>query len=328
MIRGYLLSRRALFVFFLLVVFFFALVYFLYDLDMRPIAYSLVILTFIFCGYIAVDAVRFASKARVLENIQKNLSASSSDFPRPSGCIEEQYQRIIETLYAIIQRTCDELSGAHSEQMDYYTMWMHQIKVPISAMQMALESQDHPDPVMRQELFRVDQYVEMALAYVKMRQMASDLVIRPYRIDEIVRDSIRKYSPLFIYKKLHISAGGEKAQVCTDSKWLGFVFEQVLSNAVKYTQPGGTITVVYDEHALSVEDTGIGIRQEDMHRIFEKGYTGYNGRLDKRASGLGLYMAKRVADALSVNIRIKSTLGEGTKVRLVLPRRDEMDIGQ
>ena len=143
-------------------------------------------------------------------------------------------------------------------------------------------------------------------------------MLAPCRLDSAVKEQVRSHSIPFVYKGLSVSVNVSGQSIMTDKKWLGFIIEQLISNAVKYTNKGG-VTICGDAKTLSIEDTGIGIMPEDLPRIFEKGYTGYNGRIDDRSSGIGLYMAKRAADALSIRIGVESKLGKGTRFTLYFP---------
>jgi signal transduction histidine kinase len=250
----------------------------------------------------------------------EELTSDIKDMPQAENVIEEKYQTLIETLYQLLKDNILGIENVHSEQIEYYTMWVHQIKTPISAMRLALQSRKTADTnIIDQELFKIEQYVEMALQYIKIEQLSSDLVIREYSLKDIVYASVKKYATLFIYKKLSIDMGDFNVTVVTDSKWLSFILEQLLSNAIKYTNLGG-VRIYLKQEALVIEDTGIGIRAEDMARIFEKGYTGYNGRLDKKASGIGLYLVKKVADSLSIKVAVSSNTGVGTRVVLTFPK--------
>jgi signal transduction histidine kinase len=183
---------------------------------------------------------------------------------------------------------------------DYYTLWVHQIKTPISALQLLLEA--HPSEhtlSMKTELFKIEQYVEMALNYIRLESETSDLRFERQDIYELVKGSIRKYRTLFIEKGIKLNFEPFSLEVVTDAKWFAFCFEQVLSNALKYTN-GGEITIGTangndsdDSKRLVVADTGIGISPEDLPRVFERGFTGFNGRLDRKSTGLGLYLCKR-----------------------------------
>lgn len=171
------------------------------------------------------------------------------------------------------------------------------------------------------ELFRIEQYAEMALSYIRLESRESDFVIKEYNLDDIIRQAIHRYAPQFIRRKLRLVYEPTEVKVLTDEKWLLFILEQIISNAVKYT-PSGTVTIrVTEDKKLSVEDTGIGIAPEDLPRIFEKGFTGYNGRNDKKATGLGLNLCRKAAEHLNVGIAVESKPGVGSCFTLDLKER-------
>ena len=200
--------------------------------------------------------------------------------------------------------------------------WTHQIKTPIAAMRLLLQEEETPvSREMQGELFQVEQYVQMALQYLRMERMNTDLVFAKQELDALIHQAVRKYAPLFIRRKIALQYEDVHCQILTDEKWLEFVIEQILSNAIKYTA-GGTISVYLEEESeqetkeLVIEDTGIGIAPEDLPRIFEKGYTGYNGHADKHSTGIGLYLCRKIMRKLSHEITIESEIGVGTKVHL------------
>lgn len=208
------------------------------------------------------------------------------------------------------------------EKQDFFSLWAHQIKTPISALNLLLQG-EQPDSVScRQELFKIENYVEMALNYMRFEDMRNDLVLERYSLEDLVRQVVKKYATIFIYNHISIELKELQYQVLTDEKWFCFVLEQVLSNALKYTRQG-SVTIFAKETeqgiCLVVKDTGIGIRSEDLPRIFEKGFTGYNGRVDRKASGLGLYLCKGICGKLGHRIYVTSRPGEGTEVNLLLP---------
>lgn len=224
-----------------------------------------------------------------------------------------------------MQQQINELENGQVEQAEYFTMWVHQIKTPIAALRLLLaEEEDERSQEMWEELFSIEQYVEMALQFSRLSAKSTDFVIGEVSLDKVVREAIHKYARLFVRKKIKLELTSIDTQILTDEKWLEFVIEQILSNAIKYTA-GGTISIyqkmtVTDEKKevkeLIIEDTGIGIAPEDLPRIFEKGYTGYNGHADKRSTGIGLYLCRKIMRKLSHEITIESEIGVGTKVHL------------
>ena len=203
--------------------------------------------------------------------------------------------------------------------IDYYTVWAHQIKTPIAAMRLTLQNEDTPlTRKLTNDLYRIEQYVEMVLTFLRLNSDSTDYVFKEYDLDNIVKSAVKKFSSEFIGRKLRLIYDPLNTSVITDEKWLSFVIEQVLSNALKYT-PSGSITIsLVGEKTLRIEDTGIGIAPSDLPRIFENGYTGFNGRTDKKASGIGLYLCRRVCNNLGHTITANSTVDVGTAIDIDL----------
>lgn len=166
------------------------------------------------------------------------------------------------------------------------------------------------------QLFNIELYVDMALGYQRSESPSSDLIVANYSLDEIVKQAVRKLSKMFIQGKIKLELADGLGTALTDEKWLEFVIEQLLTNSLKYA-PGGTVSI-YMENAetLVVRDDGIGIAAEDLPRVFEKGYTGFNGRIGQKSTGIGLYLCKKTLDRLSHTIALESSPGNGTTVRI------------
>ena len=209
----------------------------------------------------------------------------------------------------------------YQENEDFFALWAHQIKTPIAALTVLLQEEDLDIAASRQELLKIEGYVEMALGYTRYENMGNDLVLESQPLDQLVKNVVKKYSTMFIYKHLSVRLDHLEYHVLTDEKWFSFVLEQILSNALKYTMQGG-IHIYGEEDSdglcVIIEDTGIGIRKEDLPRVFEKGFTGYNGRVDQKASGLGLYLCKGICTKLGHRLSIESELEKGTRVMIGL----------
>ena len=243
-----------------------------------------------------------------------------------SAGLEKIYQEIIQDQEKRCQREQKESREKLVRSREYYTRWSHQIKTPIAAMELLLQEEPADVRALKRELLKTSQYVEMALGYVRLDSGTKDLVIAWYPLDEIVRKSIRKYAGQFIRRRIRLIYEGTDQIVLTDEKWLSFIIEQLLSNAVKYTLKGTVTITVSEEKKLTVTDTGMGIAPEDLPRIFEKGYTGYNGRMERKSTGIGLYLSQMAAKKLGHQITVESKLGEGSSFTIGLaeyPLRSE-----
>ncbi len=331
MVLEYIKSIRDIIAAVLLYIIIFLIVLFFYDMELEPLLYAFVMWGVISFVILAVRYVRFRKKYMTLEEMRDKISIALDDLPAAAGILETQYQELLRELFRL-NRKHEEMSTVRQEEMlDYYTMWAHQIKTPIAAMQLLLQEQPgEQSQELSDQLFKTEQYVEMALQYLRTESLNADLQIEVVELDEIIRPAVRKYARSFIRKDISLRYEPVEQQVLTDRKWLIFVLEQLLSNALKYTS-SGSIAIYMDAVAadegkqiLVIEDTGIGIRPEDVPRVFEKGFTGYNGRLDKKSTGIGLYLCQRILKKLSHQMELESEPGQGTKVRLQLDSAERL----
>ena len=318
-IRGYIKQNIKVIFLFIVFALVFGIVFSLYDLEIEAIYYSVMLCSFIGLIYICINFINYYKKHIQLYKLQNEISISLENLPSPKTLMEEDYTNLILTLNKEYKTYISKSDIAKSDMIDYYTMWVHQIKTPISALKLLIQtSESEISSDLSSELFKIEQYVEMVLSYIRLGSNENDFVIKEYDLDNIVRQAIRKYAPLFIRKKINLDFQPTTYKVLTDEKWLVFVIEQLLSNAIKYTNKGKISIYPLEDKKLVIEDTGIGISQEDIPRIFDKGFTGYNGRTDKKATGLGLYLCKNILDKLSHKISIESEVGVKTKVILDL----------
>ena len=301
----------------------------------QDLVYAAVLDAILLLITVLVGFFRYSSKVKALSNALKRPVEEQAKLPEATDDVEMLYHRLLEN--QSIARSEAESSAAirQSQMRDYYSMWVHQIKTPISAMKLLLEAEreelgqlicddeqsqyllsDNMDSF-EDELFRIEEYVSMALQYQRVSSTENDFVLEKVSVDGVIRDTIKKYAKIMIRRHIGINYSGTGQEVYTDGKWLAFMLEQILSNAIKYT-PQGVVTIETaeekDRFFITIKDTGIGIKAEDLPRVFEKGYTGYNGHADKKATGIGLYLCRQMADKLGHTIRMESEIGKGTKV--------------
>lgn len=318
LVGAYLCSKAAAFLYLALCACVCAAVLALYSLPVEAVAYA-----FILCGALLAllfvrGGFKYAARHRKVQAAIAQLDAGLAELPAPRALLERDYQALAAALEHSRRALTLAADSARQDTEKYYTLWAHQIKTPIAAMKLLLGQEDTPQSAaLSAELLRVEQYVEMALGYLRV-DSGADLVLAWHDLDDLVRQAVRRYAPLFVRKKIALRYEPVHCRVLTDEKWLVFLLEQLLSNALKYTERGSITIVLAPGKRLQVRDTGIGIQPEDLPRVFEKGYTGYNGRADKRATGIGLYLCRRIAQKLGHTITAESEVGVGTTVTLGL----------
>lgn len=336
-ILNYIISKKKLFLMVLVCSAIFAFTFWMYGITVAAVLYPALVCMVIMAAAFAIMACSEYGKWKNMQEILQRAVGDDSEFVKildtaeirkqvnTTDEIENELLEIIERLKNGGMRLNDSMNMKYSDMVDYYTMWVHQIKTPIASMHLILQKEDSEDSRrLRAELFRVEQYVQMVLCFLRLDSDFTDYVIKEYRVDDIIRPAVRRLAPQFIMKKLSLEYEQTDEVALTDEKWLSFVVEQVLSNAVKYTSVG-SISIKCDGDRLVISDTGIGIAAEDLPRIFDKGYTGFNGRADRKASGIGLYLCRRICDNLGHSIKVESVPGHGTTIIIGL-ERDKLEV--
>lgn len=318
----YMKQRRMVILAWLVFVCVFTVSFALYQLPMMAVGYPALLCLFLGILFLFLDFHRVKQKHELAMRMEQFSDLITESLPAADGVVEEDYQTLIRMLQSEHTKTISHNQQTYAEMVDYYTIWVHQIKTPIASMRLTLQNEDTPlSRQLTNDLFRIEQYVEMVLTYLRLNSESTDYVIKEYDLDGIIRQSVKKYAGEFISRKISLVYEPIHKSVLTDEKWLSFVIEQVLSNALKYTPSGNISITMKPGDELCISDTGIGIAAEDLPRIFERGYTGYNGRMDKKASGIGLYLCKCICTRLGHGIEAQSKIDEGTCISIHLSRK-------
>lgn len=332
-LASYLRSRiKIIFLYLLLIAVFFAVAaLYGYGNACRNMLYAVLVTLFFGTLFALGDYKKYRKRCFELFTSLEKGEERTHFLPETSNVKEQLYQQMLFDEEKEKEKLRREYEEKKKDMMDYYSMWTHQIKTPIAALRLLLQDPDdggNPGEVRQQELeelFKIEQYAEMALYYARLESISSDLLFKFCDIRRVVMGALRKYSVLFFHSGLSFRLEEFELHAVTDEKWLAFVIEQVLSNALKYTSEGGITVYGSDGEGnprqgkvcyLVIEDTGIGISESDLPRIFERGFTGHNGRAEEKSTGIGLYLCHQVMQGLSHSIRVKSSLGKGTKVIL------------
>lgn len=323
-IKQYIKWRiTVIFLYFLCMLIFPAIDY-LYGNNMDASIYAAYLITFLFLVFSVSDYITFYKRHTSLIKSKEHMSVEAIEMPPAFGLVEEDYQDMIGQLFSRVQDALQLVKVKNDGRMDYFTLWVHQIKTPISALHLLLQNAKEAGQdtaAMEMELFRIEQYVDMVLQYLRVDNLSNDLELAECDLNPLVKRLVRKYAAIFIHRKVTLILDELPGNVLSDEKWLSMVIEQGLSNALKYS-PGGTVHIFMERQipALVIEDTGIGIRKEDIKRIFERGFTGFNGRIKEKSTGLGLFLAKEAADKLGHRLEVESEVGAGTRFRIVFSK--------
>ncbi|MDE7422628.1 MAG: sensor histidine kinase [Lachnospiraceae bacterium] len=296
----------------------FGVLFALYDVSIKYIWYPTLLNLVFFVGYGIWDYRRYKKRYLQLICMKNHVEITLENLPEPIGGVEAVYQELLQEMMLKKNETINNLKTHLEENTEYVTLWTHQIKTPLTALQLVAGELVEPQ---RGEcytrLFEIEQYQDMMLQYLRLEGGGNDYVLKAYTLSGMVNQSIKYFARIFIRKGIGIKVDiPEGVHVVTDEKWLVFVLKQIISNALKYTNKGKISIFVEREKTLVIQDTGMGIAPEDIPRLFERGYTGYNGRKDKKASGLGLFLSKKILDNLSHSITIQSSLNQGTRVEI------------
>lgn len=212
-----------------------------------------------------------------------------------------------------------------NEYREYIETWVHEIKTPIASTRLIIENnQNEVTRNINYEIKKIEEYIEQVLYYSRSNNVSKDYLIKEVSLATVVRSVIKKNSRDFISKSITVDIEAVEGTVYSDAKWLEFILNQVIGNAIKYMRERNGKVKIYTIHnenniVLTIEDNGIGIIEKDINRVFEKGFTGENGRQFGKSTGIGLYLCKKLAEQLGLGLTLTSKTGEGTKVRIIFP---------
>lgn len=282
-------------VFIVLLIFFF--VFLFANLDFSLFYLSLEIVTFCLLIYLFICWVTFKKK----ENLQEQVN-----------------QLLIEN-----RQLKNTIDIERKDLEEYFLLWVHQIKTPITVSDLILQKEKTPYTCqLKEQMFYIREYTNMAINYMKLKDRQADMDIAEVEIDKLLKSLLRKYSGLFIDKNISLDYQPIDTKIITDARWSTILIEQILANALKYTNSGKiTLSFDRDKNALKVKDTGIGIKSEDINKIFDRGYSGFNGRINEKSSGIGLYLVKKIAILLNIKIEVCSTVNVGSEFIICFPKQ-------
>ena len=312
-LKSYLYSRRFFLALLILLLGFILLFAFVFDTYRSLLEYVALLLAFLSFLFMGADAWTTFKSYRS----QKLQASAQAQTP-----LEKLLQERVEELEYEQKNQLLVEQEKYNDLLDYYTLWVHQVKTPIAASSLLIGDLKDKEAKsqLEQELFKIESYVHLVLQYLRLESFHDDLVLKQENLADLVREVVKKYALFFIQQGLSLNLHDLDHTIVTDKKWFLVILEQVLSNSLKYTKEG-SIEIYFHEDRLYIKDTGLGIQNADLLRVFERGFSGYNGRLTQQSSGLGLYLSKKIADQLGHKIAIDSQVGQGTTVSIAFPEK-------
>lgn len=320
----YIKNRIRVIIGIIIAVIIFMVIFYLSRASMEPLLYSMEISAFFLVIFGIIDYREFKKKYELLK---KELNVEQIyEYEIPSeyyeNVIEYEYIKLVNRLICMLKQNNEDTASAARDLMDYYAVWAHQIKTPISAQKLLIQTMENGDisedkiKQIKQELFKIEMYVDCVMNYLRLEDMSNDFVFEGISLEKSVKNVVKRLATQFIYKKISIQIDVSDRIIYTDKKWFEMILEQLLLNSLKYTDINGKVAIYEQDGNIVIEDNGIGISKEDIPRIMERGYTGLNGRMEKKSSGIGLYLCKKAGDKLGIEFEFKSEQNIGTKVHI------------
>lgn len=325
------LKERALFIFInIIVLVFSSILLSALNVDLYAVIFIFVINLI---GILLYHIYDYFNRKNYYDDLLMNLEALDKKY-LISDVINEGSFLESKILYHIIKETTksmkDDISSLkinNKEYREYIELWVHEIKTPIASSKLIIENnKSELTKSIEEEITKVENYIEQALFYARSNTLEKDYIIKDIDLRSIVNKVIRRNSKVLIEKKIKIETLDLDKIVYTDSKWIEFILNQIISNSIKYMDSYKSENKIKfytrnigENIVLYIEDTGIGMNEKDVFKAFEKGYTGENGRKYCKSTGMGLYLCKKLSNKLGLGINIESTIGKGTKVAIVFP---------
>ncbi len=314
----YLKDKRWLILINLLIFGFFTISFYLYRLPIAAVIYPYIVCIAVELVFFAIGYTRYRAKHTALQLLKRNINITGDIINSAENLHEQDYIEIVKLLIEQRRQMQDNFNSQHNDITQYYTVWAHQIKTPIASMRLSLQKEDSKTArKLTSDLYRVEQYVQMVMAYIRINSVSTDYIIAECELDSLIKQAVKGFSTEFIEKRIAFIYEPIDIRVVSDERWFLFVLEQIISNSLKYTQQG-YIKIYLQGSTLCIEDSGIGIAADDLPRIFENGYTGAIGRIEKKSSGIGLYLCKTICGRLNFNISASSQEGKGTTIMIDL----------
>lgn len=299
-----------------------------------------VIIFLLFCiwfmpllSYMTIEYIRykiyFDSVEYILDNLDKKYLLPEV-MKKPNFAVGEEIDYIFKVLSRDMHENVKHYKNIQEEYREYIEMWVHEIKTPIASSKLLIENNNNEiTKKIDTQIDKIENYVEQVLYYSRSDEVGKDYIIKKVELSKVVKTVIKKNQRDFISKKISLQLEDIDEIIYSDTKWVEFILNQIVGNAIKYSKGKEDKVKISGKRlgnsvVLTVEDSGVGISERDINRVFEKGFTGENGRKFGKSTGIGLYLCKKLCVKLGLRLHIESELNEGTKISIVFPRTENI----
>lgn len=297
------------------------------------ISFNIIFLTFIIwflplIFYIIFEFIKFNNYFKELRIINENLDKKyliSEIIKEPEFIEGKILHRILLDNSRNMHEYIKYYKDMQLEYREYIETWVHEIKTPIASTMLIIDNNEDVIPIsMKNELNKIEGYIDQVLYYSRSSDVSNDYIVKSFNLEKVVRKVIKKNANDFINKKIGIEIENINEDVYSDSKWVEFIINQIIVNSIKYSnnnEPKIIISSTHNKNSLvmTIKDNGVGINEKDINRVFEKGFTGENGRLFGKSTGIGLYLCNKLCNKLGLGLTLSSKVNEGTEVKLIFP---------
>ena len=297
------------------------------------LAYSTIfIVIFITCTFFIVAfLISYYKTSKYLKNIEKTMDKLPEKYliteilQKPRSAEKLAYYRILKKANKSMLENVTDIKEKQKDYKEYIESWVHEIKIPITSAKLLCENnKSEITNKIDEDIEEVNNYVEQALFYARMDQVSNDFMIREINLNEVIKNVLARNKKIMIQNNMKVEINGVNINCYTDEKWLEFILNQIITNSIKYRNNNAVIRINAIENkeniVLKIKDNGIGIKKSEIDRIFDKGFTGTNGRNQKKSTGIGLYLCKRLCKGIGIEIDANSKENEYTEIVIIIPR--------
>lgn len=299
-----------------------------------------VIIFLIFCvwflpliTYMVIEYIKLRKYFNTVKNILENLDKKyllPEVLNEPNFIEGEEINYIFKVLSRDMHENVKYYKNMQEEYREYIEMWVHEIKTPIASTKLLIEN--NTNKITRKidtQMDRIENFVEQVLYYSRSDEVGKDYIIKKIELSKVVKSVVKKNQRDFIGKRISLQLGELDEIIYSDAKWIEFILNQIVGNAIKYSKGEGDKIKIESKRlansvVLTIEDNGVGIIERDLNRVFEKGFTGENGRKFGKSTGIGLYLCKKLCDKMGLGLNIESKENEGTKVTIIFPQIENL----